>query len=85
MDAMELWANLEKVFHLSPRELYEDEEMERLHRRSRREVQRMPKSDLRMTLSRYVRDVMLSDDALAHGRGWEDVLAFLDWVDGGME
>lgn len=85
MDPMEMWTNLEKVFHLSPRELYEDEDMERLHRRCRREVQRMSKSDMRLTLSHYVRNVMLSDDALAQGTGWEDVLAFLDWVDGGME
>lgn len=85
MDAMEVWTGLEKVFHLSPRELYENEDMEQLHRECRREVQRMSKSDMRLTLSQYVRDVMLTDDALAHGGGWEDVLAFLDWVDGGME
>ena len=88
MDAdtdMEIWANLEKVFHLSPRELYENEELGELHRTSRREVNRMSKSDLRLTLSQYVRDVMLSDEALSRGDGWEDVLAFLDWVDGGME
>lgn len=85
MDAMEMWASLEKVFHLSPRELYENEDMERLHRQCRREVQRMSKSDLRLTLSTYVRDVMLTDEALAQGSGWEDVLAFLDWVDGGMD
>lgn len=85
MDAMETWANLEKVFHLTPRELYENPDMEELHRDSRRDVQRMSKSEMRHTLSRYVRDVMLSDDALVRGDGWEDVLAFLDWVDGGME
>lgn len=83
--AMQTWANLEKVFQLSPRELYENEELEGLHRSSRRDVNRMSKSELRLTLSQYVRDVMLSNESLARGDGWEDVLAFLDWVDGGME
>lgn len=82
---METWANLEKVFHLSPRELYENEEMEEIHRVCRREVHRMSKTEMRSTLSVYVRDVMLSDEQLGRGNGWEDVLAFLDWVDGGME
>lgn len=85
MDTMEMWASLEKVFHLSPRELYENPDLEQLHRDCRREVRLMSKSDMRITLSHYVRDVMLADEALARGNGWEDVLAFLDWVDGGME
>ena len=85
MNAMEMWGNLERVFHLSPRELYENEDLEQLHRESRREANRMSKSDMRLTLSTYVRDVMLSDEALTQGGGWEEVLAFLDWVDGGME
>lgn len=85
MDAMETWANLERVFHLSPRELYQNEAMRQTHRDCRRDVSRMSKSEMRLTLSQYVRDVMLTDDALARGDGWEDVLAFLDWVDGGME
>ncbi len=83
--AMETWANLEKVFQLSPRELYENEELGDLHRDCRRTVQRMSKSELRETLSQYVRDVMLTEEALSRGGGWEDVLAFLDWVDGGLE
>lgn len=85
MDAMQLWANLDTVFHLTPRELYANPEMEELHRASRREVEKLSKSEKRVSLSMYIRDVMLSDDALARGNGWEDVLAFLDWVDGGME
>lgn len=85
MGANDIWANLDRVFHLSPRELYENEEMGQLHRESRRDVLRMSKSEMRLTLSQYVRDVMLSDEALDRGDGWEDVLAFLDWVDGGME
>lgn len=84
-NAREIWANLDKVFHLTPRELYENEELGDLHRTCRREVNRMSKSELRITLSEYVRDVMLTDQAITHGGGWEDVLAFLDWVDGGME
>jgi len=85
MNPQETWASLEKIFHLSPRELYDNEEMEELHRTCRRDVARMSKSEMRLTLSHYVRDVMLSDDAINRGDGWEEVLSFLDWVDGGME
>lgn len=85
MDAMEVWASLEKVFHLTPRELYDNEELGRLHWDSRNQVNSMSRAEMRTTLSRYVRDVMLSETALDHGGGWENVLAFLDWVDGGME
>lgn len=81
----ETWANLDKTYRLSPRELYEDEDMERLQYACRREVNRMSKSEKRFSLSEYIRDVMLSEEALAHGGGWEDVLQFLDWIDGGME
>lgn len=83
--AMETWANLEKVFQLSPRELYENEELGEMHRTCRRAVHRMSKAELRLTLSLYIRDVMLTEEALTRGDGWEDVLAFLDWVDGGLE
>lgn len=85
MAAQEVWANLEKIFHLTPRELYEQPDLEQMHRTCRQHVQQMSKSQMRETLSHYVRDVMLSDAALARGDGWEVVLAFLDWVDGGME
>ena len=85
MTPQEIWANLEKIFHLSPRELYDNEEMEELHRTCRRDVARMSKSEMRLTLSVHVREEMLSDEAIARGDGWEEVLSFLDWVDGGME
>jgi hypothetical protein len=41
--------------------------------------------EIRRSLSRYVRDTMLSEESLAQDKGWEEVLSFLDWVDGGME
>lgn len=85
MDSMQTWADLHHIFHLTPRELYENEELEELQRVSTRTVVRMSKSEKRVSLSQYVRDVMLSDDAIARGEGWEDVLSFLDWVDGGMD
>ena len=81
----EIWTNLEMIFHLTPRQLYDSPEMEELHRDCRRAVTRMSNSEKRDSLSRYVRDVMLTEDQIAHGGGWETVLAFLDWVDGGME
>ena len=85
MDAVQIWASLERIFHMTPRELYTNEEMEDLQRVCVRAVNRMSKSEKRTSLSLYVRDVMLSDDALARGDGWENVLSFLDWVDGGMD
>ncbi len=85
MDAMQIWSSLERIFHMTPRELYDSEEMENLQRSCVRAVNRMSKSEKRTSLSLYVRDVMLSDEALARGDGWENVLSFLDWVDGGME
>ena len=82
---MQIWTNLERIFHMSPRELYDNEEMEDLQRACVRAVDGMSKSEKRSSLSLYVRDVMLGDDALNRGDGWENVLAFLDWVDGGMD
>lgn len=81
----QIWSHLDNIFHMSPAALYADEEMERLHTECVRRVEGMARSDKRVTLSRYVRDSMLSEQAIAEGRGWEDVLAFLDWVECGME
>jgi len=85
MDSPEVWSTLERIFNMDPRERYTSDEVERLHRRCLRTVERMSRYDIRLSLSRYVRDSMLSEASLAEGKGWEDVLAFLDWVDGGME
>ena len=85
MDTQEIWASLERIHNTDPRVLYSDEQLETLHRRCRWAVERMSRLDVRLSLSRYVRDRMLSEEALAQGKGWEDVLSFLDWIDGGME
>lgn len=85
MDHHDVWASLERIFTMTPRERYTSEEADRLHRRCVRAVEEMSRAEIRLSLSRYIRDTMLSDAALAEGKGWEDVLAFLDWVDGGME
>lgn len=85
MDTQELWASLERIHTTDPRVLYSSEELETLHRRCRATVERMSRLDVRLSLSRYIRETMLSEEALAQGKGWEDVLSFLDWVDGGME
>lgn len=85
MDHHEIWTSLERIFVMPPRERYTSVEIDRLHRRCVRAVGEMTQAEIRLSLSRYVRDQMLSEDALAEGKGWEDVLAFLDWVDGGME
>lgn len=85
MDPRDIWANLEHIHSLSARELYDNPELEELHRTCRRTVYEMSNAEQRETLSRFVRDEMLSEAAIARGDGWEDVLSFLDWVDGGME
>jgi hypothetical protein len=85
MDYQQVWASLERIFLMSPRERYTSDEAERLHRRCVEAVEEMSRAEVRLSLSRYIRETMLSDEALADGKGWEDVLAFLDWVDGGME
>lgn len=85
MNSQDVWVSLEKLFNMDPRERYTSDAADRLHRRCLRIVEEMPRADIRLSLSRYVRDSMLSESSLAEGNGWEDVLAFLDWVDGGME
>src|SRR5699024_10120427 len=74
MEHQELWATLERIFTMDPRERYRSDEVDRLHRRCLRKVESMSRFDIRMSLSRYVRDTMLSEEALADGNGWEDVL-----------
>lgn len=85
MDPHEIWSNLFLIFNTSARELYENEALDDLHRQMRRRAEEMSRSEQRESLSRYVRDVLLGEEALARGEGWETVLSFLDWVDGGME
>ena len=85
VDHQEVWAALEHIFTMDPFARYTSDEAERLHRACLREVESMSRGEIRRSLSRYVRDTMLSEEALAQDKGWEDVLSFLDWVDGGME
>ena len=85
MERQEVWASLERIFTMDPRVRYTSDEIDQLHRTCMREVENMSRGEVRRSLSRYVRDTMLSEDALADDRGWEDVLSFLDWIDGGME
>ena len=85
MDHQQVWASLERIFLMTPRERYTSDEADRLHRRCVAAVEEMSRAEMRLSLSRYIRETMVSEEALADGRGWEDVLSFLDWVDGGME
>lgn len=85
MDPSQVWSNLHRTFHMSPRELYDDEVMEQLQRESIRAIVAMSESERRVSLSHFIRDVMLSDEAIDRGDGWLEVLSFLDWVDGGMD
>ena len=85
MDDREVWASLERIFDMTPKERYMDPAVDDLHRECLLRVDDMSRSEMRLSLSRYVRDTMLSEESLANQGGWEAVLAFLDWVDGGME
>jgi len=85
MESHEPWTSLLRIYEMTPRERYASREVDRLHRRCVRQVGEMTSSERRLSLSRFVRDEMLSEEALDQDRGWYDVLSFLDWVDGGME
>lgn len=85
MEHQEVWSSLERIFTMDQHERYTSDEIDRLHRRCVRAVHKMSRAEVRLSLSRYVRDSMLSEDSLADGNGWEEVLGFLDWIDGGME
>jgi|GEM_PF-2788010 len=85
MNPGEVWTSLERIFNMTPRERYMSDEADALHRTCVRAVEGMSRSEVRLSLSRYVRDTMLSEAALDEDRGWEEVLSFLDWIDGGME
>jgi hypothetical protein len=85
VEHQEVWASLERIFTMDPRERYTSNEIDRLHRRCVRAVEKMSRAEMRLSLSHYVRDTMLSEASLDDGNGWEEVLSFLDWVDGGME
>jgi t-SNARE complex subunit (syntaxin) len=85
VDHQEVWSELERIFNMDPRVRYSSDDVDRLHRRCVREVENMSRGEIRRSLSRYVRDTMLSEESLAQDKGWEEVLSFLDWVDGGME
>lgn len=85
MDPEAVWSTLEHIFNMDPRVRYTSTEVDRLHRTCVRQVERMSGTEVRLSLSRYVRDTMLSEESLAEDKGWEDVLSFLDWIDGGME
>lgn len=85
MEHQELWASLERIYVMDPRERYMNDEIDRLHHRCVRDAEEMSHTEIRVSLSRFIRDVMLSEDALTQDNGWEEVLSFLDWIDGGME
>ncbi|HWV25532.1 MAG TPA: hypothetical protein VNZ58_15215, partial [Thermomicrobiales bacterium] len=68
MEPQELWASLHRIYEMEPRERYSSTEVDRLHRRCVRQVEAMTYSERRLSLSRYVRDVMLSEDALEQDR-----------------
>lgn len=52
-------------------------------RRLKEELFSLPEDELRLRLSRWVREAYLSDAGLESGYGWEDALEFLRWVDAG--
>lgn len=39
--------------------------------------------EVRLSLSRWIRENLLSEESLSQRYGWEDVLRFLQWIDSG--
>ncbi len=54
-----------------------------LRKRLADRIDAMPDDELRLRLSRWLRDEFLSDDRLADGYGWEDAMKFCQWIDSG--
>lgn len=46
-------------------------------------IDRLPTTERRLVLSRIVRDLYLTDEALDQGYGWEDAMEFGMWIDEG--
>lgn len=44
-------------------------------------LENMDENTLRTTLSNYVRDYFLTDEAISQGYGIEDVKRFIEWLD----
>jgi len=85
MDSRELWTSLERIFEMYSRKRGASKETARLQRRCVCQVREMSSAERRISLGRYVQIWMLSEEALAQDKGWPEVLAFLGWINGGME
>lgn len=48
-------------------------------------LENMDENTLRITLSKYIRDSFLTDEAISQGYGIEDVKKFIEWLDESMD
>lgn len=55
-----------------------------LHNELKEELSNMDEDTLRVTLSNFIRDCFLSDEAISQGYGIEDVKRFIEWLDEAM-
>lgn len=56
---------------------------EDLRQRVRQHIVSLKSNERRIVLSKIVRDLCLSDEAIADGYGWEDALSLCQWLDNG--
>lgn len=78
-----LWDTLEGIFAYE--EGFTDSGIHDPLRRSAcaKMVDAMSEKELRLSLSRWVREKYLSEEALLKGYGWECALSFLQWIEDG--
>ena len=55
------------------------------HNELKEELTNMDEDNLRVTLSNFIRDYFLTDDAISQGYGIEDVKRFIEWLDEVMD
>ena len=56
-----------------------------LRNQIKKELENMDEDDLRIILSKHIRDYYLIDEALDNGYGIEDVKEFIHWLDEYMD
>jgi hypothetical protein len=79
----ELFDQLEAIFAYDQGATNSGVHDEQLRRRLCEEFDALSEEEARLRLSRWIRDGLLGEKALAEGYGWEDARDFLNWIDFG--
>lgn len=77
------WDQLEGIFAYDMGAIDSGTRDERLRNQLVAELDAHTEDEIRLSLSRWLRDGLLSEAAISAGYGWEDVLAFAKWIDSG--